>query len=390
MKVNGRRIGKILHIMPVRRDTAIVLSGGGMNAVLMELGFLLRLRISPLWQRVGWIFGTSAGALAGSLATRDRLGELERFLLDLRVEDTFRPRRLWQLPLLGLHDYTLPDTVAARFGEPAELGRDLAASPIELVVLTTDLTDSNDGSDGFEVAYSSRTTPPEEFARAVFASAAISALVLPLHVGERILTDGSWVRNYPLGYAFARPEVRRIVAFRYVPGLRHLDPAALVALRRRLERFGRLPALRTLVAELRAAEGRAERGEPAHLAENIVRLARVSIVRNTELEERWMEDKDASIRELAALRDDVVRLAGEHGPEVARRFAEARFPFGGDRDIPRIVVRGSREGISLEPGWRTQRPWTETDKRRLIVRGYELTDDQLANESSSEPSGSSS
>src|SRR4051794_28285593 len=108
-----------------------------MNGVLMELGFLLRVRMSPLWDRVGWIFGTSAGALAGTMATLDRLDELERFLLDLRVEQTFRPHRLWQLPLLGLHDYTLPDTVAAHFGSPANLGRDLVASPIELVVLTT-------------------------------------------------------------------------------------------------------------------------------------------------------------------------------------------------------------------------------------------------------------
>ena len=47
------------------RDTAIVLSGGSVNGVLMELGFLRRLRETSLWPRVGWIFGTSAGALSG-------------------------------------------------------------------------------------------------------------------------------------------------------------------------------------------------------------------------------------------------------------------------------------------------------------------------------------
>jgi predicted acylesterase/phospholipase RssA len=377
--------------MPEDRDLAIVLSGGGMNGVLMELGFLLRLRISPLWERIGWIYGTSAGALAGMMGALDRLGELERFLLDLRVEDTFRPRRLWQLPLLGIHDYTLPATAAARFGAPAELGAALAAAPAELVVLTTDLSDENDGSDGFEVAYSSRTTPPEEFARAVFASAAISAFVLPIRVGDRILTDGSWVRNYPLGYAFDPPGVARIVAFRYIPTYPRMSAAGLAALRLRLERFGRLPPLRALVGELRDAESRAERGEPAHLADTILRLARVSIVRNTTFEERAAAEKDASVRELARLRDDVVRLAGEHGGAVEQRFREARFPFGGDRVVPRIVVRGSSEGISLDPGWRTQRPWTEEDKRRLIVRGYELTDEALGeSDSSSEPIGSSS
>src|SRR5215216_2284175 len=47
------------------RDVAIVLSGGGMNGVLLELGFLKRLRVSSLWPRVGRIYGTSAGALTG-------------------------------------------------------------------------------------------------------------------------------------------------------------------------------------------------------------------------------------------------------------------------------------------------------------------------------------
>jgi predicted acylesterase/phospholipase RssA len=362
-----------------------------MNGVLMELGFLLRLRISPLWERVGWIFGTSAGALAGTMAALDRLDELEEFLLGLRVEDTFRPRRLWQLPLLGLHDYTLPATVAARLGEPDRLGRELAASPIELVVLTTDLSDGADASNGFEVAYSSRTTPPEELANAVFASAAINALVLPLRVGRRILTDGSWVRNYPLGYAFERPEVAEIVSFHYVPAYPRLSAAGLTTLRTRLERYRLLPPVRALVAELREAEDRAGRGEPAHVAETLVRLARVSIVRNTTLEERYAAEKDASIRALAALREDVVRLAGEHGAEVDRRFAEAHFPFGDARIVPQLVVRGSGEGISLDPGWRTQRPWTEEDKRRLIVRGYELTDEALEeNATSSDPIGSSS
>jgi predicted patatin/cPLA2 family phospholipase len=40
---------------------ALVLSGGGTNGVLMELGILQRIRESEYWPRVGWIFGTSAG-----------------------------------------------------------------------------------------------------------------------------------------------------------------------------------------------------------------------------------------------------------------------------------------------------------------------------------------
>ena len=49
------------------RDVAIVLSGGGMNGVLLELGFLKRLRDSSLWPRVGRIYGTSAGALTQTI-----------------------------------------------------------------------------------------------------------------------------------------------------------------------------------------------------------------------------------------------------------------------------------------------------------------------------------
>src|ERR687886_681882 len=113
--------------MALRRDVALVLSGGGMNGVLMELGFLKRLRVSPYWPRVGWIFGPSAGALVGTLAALDRLDDLERFLLALRPEETFRPHRLWQLPLVGLHDYTLPRTIEQRIGDRIELARDVAA-----------------------------------------------------------------------------------------------------------------------------------------------------------------------------------------------------------------------------------------------------------------------
>ena len=92
----------------MERDVAVVLSGGAVNGVLMELGFLKRLRESDLWPRIGWIYGTSSGALAGTMAALDRLDELEDFMLRLQPEETFRPHSLWRLPLLGSHDYRLP------------------------------------------------------------------------------------------------------------------------------------------------------------------------------------------------------------------------------------------------------------------------------------------
>jgi predicted acylesterase/phospholipase RssA len=137
----------------------------------MELGFLQRVRESEYWPRVGWIFGTSAGALAGTLAAVDRFDELERFLLELRPEETFRPHRLWQLPLVGLHYYVLPRTIEDRIGDRVQLSRDLAGAPIELVVVATDVTDDTDeeGVNPRELVWSARTTPPEIFAEAVLA-----------------------------------------------------------------------------------------------------------------------------------------------------------------------------------------------------------------------------
>ena len=203
----------------MERDVAVVLSGGAINGVLMELGFLQRLRESELWPRVGWIYGTSSGALAGTMAALDRLDELEEFLLLLQPEETFRPHSLWRLPLLGSHDYRLPHTVAERIGDLVPLAHELRDAPIEVTVFATDVAHEahGEGARAYELAYSSRTTPPEEMAQAILASAAVSALVLPRRVGDSIATDGAWVRNFPLGHAYDQPGVELIVSFRYLP-----------------------------------------------------------------------------------------------------------------------------------------------------------------------------
>src|SRR5712691_578774 len=373
----------------VRKDTAVVLSGGGINGVLMELGFLLRLRESPFWPRIGWIFGTSAGALAGVLAALDRLDDLEEFLLSLQPEDTFRPNRLWRLPLLGLHEYALPQTIAERFGDLTELARELRGSEIELVVCATDASPSDElDVRDYELVYSSRHTPPEEMAQAVLASAASSALVMPVRVGDRIATDGSWVRNFPLAHAYRRPGVREIVAFRYVPRYPRIGASGLTRLRTRLERFGRVPPVRAFIEELRLAEERDARGEPAHLPEMIMRLTRAAIVRNTVEEERAADETDESIEELRRLRVDVLQLVRRNvrgkrerarlESAIAERFETARFPFRHYRALPRLTVRASVDEVSLEPGFRDQKPWTVDAKRALIERGYALTDQELA------------
>ena len=360
----------------------MVLSGGGINGVLMELGFLKRLQESPLWSRVAVVVGTSSGALSGAMAVLDDLDGLEAFMLNLQPDRTFRPHRLWRLPFLGLHEYALPATIEEWFGSLDDVAVSLAASPVELVVLATDLTDDHkDPESGYELLYSTRTTPPPILARALVASAAVPALVLPLPVGDRIATDGSWVRNFPLAHAYDRLDVEMIVAFRYLPRYPRMGAGALLPLKHRLRRFGRLPPIRAFVAELEEAEARAERGEPAHLADMIVRLARVAILRNTELEERLAQEKDASLRTLASLREDVLGLVSgddDLAAAVDRRFGAAEFPFRGDRIVPRITVRGDIEGAGLDPGFRSSPHWSDADKRRLIRRGYDLTDRELA------------
>jgi predicted acylesterase/phospholipase RssA len=354
-----------------------------MSGIVMELGFLQRLRESGLWERFGFVFGTSAGALAGVMAALDRLDQLEDFLLALRPEDAFRAHTLWRLPLLGTHDYVLPRTIEERLGDLTELARELAGAERELVVVVTDVTPTPDDrvSDPlFERAYSSRTSPPEEMAQAVLASAAISSLVLPMEVGDRIGTDGGWVRNYPLGYAYDRPEVELIVGFRYLPRYPVLSAAGLRTALRRLRRYSKLPPARALIAELEEAVEREERGIPAHIADIFSRLSRVSIIRNTELEERVAGWRDQSVSELRALREDVVGLLGERpdlAAAVAERFAEARFPFRHDRVVPRISVVGEADGVSLEPGFRNPKPWTVEMKRGLIERGREAADRAL-------------
>jgi predicted acylesterase/phospholipase RssA len=354
-----------------------------MNGLLLELGFLKRLRESDLWPRVGSFFGSSAGALNGCMAALDRLDDLESFVLTLRPEETFRANRLWRLPLLGTHDYVLPRTIAERLGDPVRMAEELREAPAEVVAIVTDVTLAEGGDLGtrrlFERAYSSRETPPTEMAQAVLASAAISALVLPLPVGDRIATDGGWVRNYPLGYAFERDDVELIVAFRYESRYPEVGLVPLRDLARRLSRYARVPAMRALIAELHRAAERERRGQPAHVVDLFSRLTRVAIMRNTALEEVVADWRDQSVHELQALRADVLRLVedAELARAIAERFERARFPFRHDRHVPRITVAGTVGDVSLEPGFRKPRPWTVDAKRELIANGYQLTDRRL-------------
>jgi predicted acylesterase/phospholipase RssA len=371
-----------------RRDVALVLSGGGINGILLELGFLRRLSETPLWPRIGWIHGTSAGALAGTMAALGRLDDLEEFLLALEPQDAFRPRAVWQFPG-GLHDYTLPATVADRIGEPEALGAALATSEIELVVYATDVSEYPEGDEArdFELEYSSHSTDPELMGRAILASAAISGLVLPIRIDGRIATDGGWVRNFPFEHAYRNPDVRAIVAFRYVASYPPASAAYLERTRERLERFRAVPPVRSLLAEVRLAQERSTRGEPAHYGELIVRLMRVAFARNAVVEERIARERDTSVQELRRLREDVIETAAAAAPpwrrrrlreELESRFSTAQFPFRHDRHVPALIVRATAGGAGLDPTFKSDTPWPAELKRALIDRGYALTEEALA------------
>jgi hypothetical protein len=211
--------------------------------------------------------------------------------------------------------------------------------------------------------------------------------VLPVTVDGVIATDGGWVRNVPFEHAYRNSDVAAIAAFRYVPSYAPTDTTFLERTRERLERFRAVPPARALLAEVRLAQERASRGEPAHYGEMIVRLMRVTLARNAVLEERLAEERETSVAELTRLRTDVVAAAVDAAPpwrrqglrkELEKRFRAARFPFRHDRHVPTLIVRSSPGEDRLDPTFRSDRPWPEKHKRSLIERGYMLTDTALA------------
>ena len=185
----------------------------------------------------------------------------------------------------------------------------------------------------------------------------------------------------------AIPHVQAIVGLRYVASYPPTDVAFLSRMRERLDRFRAVPPVRALLAEIRLAEERSRRGEPAHYAEMIVRLMRVAIARNTVLEERLAEERETSVAEFGRLRREAIAAAVAAAPkrrraalraELEEIFASAQFPFRHDRHVPTVIVRATPGEEGLDPTFRRDEAWPEGRKRALIERGYQLTDDALA------------
>jgi len=117
---------------------------------------------------------------------------------------------------------------------------------------------------------------------------------------------------------------------------------------------------------------------------------RVTVARNTTLEIRSAEEKDASVRELEALRAEVLDSVRRNAApwrrrravrEVEERFASARFPFRHDRALPLTIVRGSAGELALDPSFRSGLEWPVETKRALIDRGRHLADEMLSKRS---------
>ena len=218
----------------------------------------------------------------------------------------------------------------------------------------------------------------------MLASAAISALVLPLPVGDRIATDGGWVRNFPLGAALDHPDVNLVVAFRYVPRYPHIGIAALGRVRPQAEPLPGRPSGPRL--DRRARRGRERASSAASRCTSAtcsIRLMRVAIQRNTALEEQLADERDAAMpgaRSAARRRHPHRARARAAGPPQPGGTCcrGALRADGAAPTVPRITVRGSGGAESLEQGFRSHREWSEDAKRALIARGYAAADAELA------------
>ena len=211
------------------------------------------------------------------MAALGRLDELEEFLLALQPEEVFRPRRALAAPgrpaTTRSRDDREPPRRRARARRGPRAGGDRARR-----VRDRPHESRRRGRDAplrahVFVAFG----PPETMGRAILASAAISALVLPVAVDGVIATGGGWV-SFPLErvpQSRGRRD-RRLQVHRELPPDRRRVPRSATRPARAVP--GRSP-VRALLAEVRLAEQRAERGEPAHYAELIVRLMRVAIAR---------------------------------------------------------------------------------------------------------------
>ena len=157
--------------------------GGGINGVLLELGFLKRLsRDAVCGRESGGSTERRPARSQGRWPPSDRLDELEEFLLELQADDAFRPRAVWQFPRRAPRLHAARTTVAAsdRVARGARIRarrrRHRARRLRDGRAATTRRATRRATSSSSTPSHS---TEPETMGRAILASAAISGLVLP-------------------------------------------------------------------------------------------------------------------------------------------------------------------------------------------------------------------
>ena len=371
-------------------DTAVVLSGGSINGIFLQLGFLQALRASDLWPRIGWVYGTSAGALSGWSTALDNLDEHERFLMELQPEDVFAAHDLWRAPFVGLHRYALPDTVAERLGDPVELARRVQAGPRELTVVTIDIGLSAGSAPRRRIRSSGPSalaTRRRRRSRTRSSRRLRSAPSCSRSGSERACTPtaaGCGTSRSPT--PTREPRAQAIVGCRYRASPSGFTGRGLHSWHERMSRLARVRVARGVTAELRDAIERHERGEPMHLVDTIARLSHIAVYRNSDLEVHRADERDRSLLALDAVRTQMRTAIGsatrgrrrtELLRELDNAFESADFPFAHSRVVPRLVVDvatpdGTRLDITRRPG-----PWSDEAKLSLARHGRRVTEEAL-------------
>ena len=265
-----------------------------------------------LWARVGWIYGTSAGALSGTMAALDRLDDLEEFLLGLQPADAFRPRPVWQFPggLARLHaprDDRRPHRLARPSSAPRCAtarhrarrlrdrrrrlpGRRRRPRLRARVLLAVDRA-GGDGSRDPRVGRDQRPRAPGRARRR--ASRPTAAGCGTSRSSTRTATPRS-----PRSPRSATSRATR-------------RPTPHSSNGRASGSSASAPFLPCARCWRRSGSRRSAsaRGEPAHYGELIVRLMRVAFARNAVVEERLAAERETSVAELRRLREDVTRAA---------------------------------------------------------------------------------
>ena len=159
--------------------------------------------------------------------------------------------------------------------------------------------------------------------RAILASAAISGLV-PADHGRRRGRDGRRLgAELPVRARVSQPRRRGDRGVQIRRELSAHDLAYLERTRASARAVPCRPPVRALLAEVRLAQERSARGEPAHYGELIVRLMRVAFARNAVVEERIAGDRETSVAGAATLR---ARTSSRHRARGSAALAPEAAP----------------------------------------------------------------